>query len=433
MGRLRITLLGGFKVASAAGERITLKGRKPQALIAYLALTPGTQRRRDELAALLWGDRGEQQARSSLRKSLSELRRALAVEAGDSPLIVRRDAVWLDAEAVDVDVTEFERLVDDGTPRALERAAELYRGDLIDGIGVHEPAFEDWLRHERGRLQERACEALSRLLDHQAAGDTERAIVTARRLLGLDPLREATHRALMRLYAGKGERTSALQQFRACRDLLAAEFRLSPGPETEKLAEEIRRGVAGHGVAGLGDAGDPAREPLAPGPGRGPGPLPRPDKPSIAVLPFTNMSAAPDQEYFSDGITEDIITGLSRFRELFVIARNSSFTCKGRPVKVQDIGEELGVRYVVEGSVRKSGNRVRITAQLIEAATGNHLWAERYDRENEDVFAIQDEVTETVVATLAGRLGKLGVDHAKRKPTQNLTAFDYVLHARQLI
>ncbi len=162
-------------------------------------------------------------------------------------------------------------------------------------------------------------------------------------------------------------------------------------------------------------------------------PLPIPDKPSIAVLPFTNMSGDAEQEYFSDGITEDIITGLSRFRELFVIARNSSFTYKGRPVKVQDVGRALGVQYVVEGSVRKAGNRVRVTAQLIEAATGGHLWAERYDRELEDIFAVQDEVTETVVATLAGRLGELGVDRAKRKPTENLTAFDYVLHARQLI
>jgi adenylate cyclase len=161
--------------------------------------------------------------------------------------------------------------------------------------------------------------------------------------------------------------------------------------------------------------------------------LPLPDKPSVAVLPFINLNADPAQEYFSDGITEDIITGLSRFRELFVIARNSALTYKSRPVKVQDIGEELGVRYIVEGSVRKSGNRVRITAQLVEAATGNHLWAERYDREAEDVFALQDDVTEIVVATLAGRLGVLGADYIRRKPTQSLTAFDHLLRARQLI
>ncbi len=163
------------------------------------------------------------------------------------------------------------------------------------------------------------------------------------------------------------------------------------------------------------------------------GPLGLPDKPSVAVLPFTNMSGEPEQGYFSDGITEDIITGLSRFRELFVIARNSAFTYKGRAVNVQDVGRELGVGYIVEGSVRKAGNRVRVTAQLIEAATGSHVWAERYDRELEDIFAVQDDITETVVATLAGRLGELGVDRVKRKPTESLTAFDYVLHARQLI
>ena len=118
-----------------------------------------------------------------------------------------------------------------------------------------------------------------------------------------------------------------------------------------------------------------------------------PDKPSIAVLPFTNMSGDPEQEYFADGMTEDIITELSRFRELFVIARNSSFSYKGRSVKVQSIGADLGVAYVVEGSVRKAGNRVRVTAQLIETGTGNHAWAERFDRDLEDIFAIQDEIT----------------------------------------
>ena len=130
-------------------------------------------------------------------------------------------------------------------------------------------------------------------------------------------------------------------------------------------------------------------------------PLPIPDKPSIAVLPFTNMSGDPEQEYFSDGITEDIITELSRFRSLFVIARNSSFHYKGQSPKVQDVGRELGVQYVVEGSVRKAGNRVRVTAQLVEAATGNHIWAERYDRDLEDIFAVQDELVHTITATVS--------------------------------
>ena len=159
--------------------------------------------------------------------------------------------------------------------------------------------------------------------------------------------------------------------------------------------------------------------------------LPLPDKPSIAVLPFINMSGDPEQEYFSDGITEDIITELSRFRSLFVIARNSSFTYKGRAAKVQDIGRDLGVQYVVEGSVRRPGNRVRVTAQLVEAASGNHLWAERYDRDLEDIFAVQDDVTRTIVSTVAGRLDDVGAERARRKPPGNLAAYDYLLRAYQ--
>ena len=134
------------------------------------------------------------------------------------------------------------------------------------------------------------------------------------------------------------------------------------------------------------------------------------DKPSIAVLPFTNMSGDPEQQYFSDGITEDIITELSRFRSLFVIARNSSFQFRGKAVDVQTCARRLGVRYVVEGSVRKVGDRLRITAQLIDAATGSHLWAERYDRDMDDIFAVQDEVARTIAATLEGRVAASGAE-----------------------
>ena len=129
-------------------------------------------------------------------------------------------------------------------------------------------------------------------------------------------------------------------------------------------------------------------------------PLPLPDKPSIAVLPFVNMSEDPKQEYFSDGITDQIIAGLSKIQKLFVIARNSTFTYKGKPVKVKTVAEELGVRYVLEGSVQKSGDRIRITAQLIDALKGDHLWSERYDRSMKDIFALQDEITMKIVEAL---------------------------------
>jgi TolB-like protein len=152
--------------------------------------------------------------------------------------------------------------------------------------------------------------------------------------------------------------------------------------------------------------------------------LPLPDKPSIAVLAFTNMSGDPEQEYFSDGIADDIITELSRSRSLFVIARNSSFTYRGRAVDVRQVARELGVRYVLEGSVRRSNSRVRATAQLIDAETGNHIWADRYDRALEDVFAVQDEITKAVVAAILPAVADAELRRALRKPPESLGAWE---------
>jgi TolB-like protein len=153
-------------------------------------------------------------------------------------------------------------------------------------------------------------------------------------------------------------------------------------------------------------------------------------RPSIAVLPFDNMSGDTEQQYFSDGITDDIITELSRFRTLFVIARNSSFQYRDKAVDIRRVARELGVQYVVEGSVRKAGRSLRITAQLIDAETGNHLWAEHYDRPLDDVFAVQDELVQCIVARLEGQLAATGAGHARRKPTAHLAAYDCVLQAR---
>jgi TolB-like protein/class 3 adenylate cyclase len=152
-----------------------------------------------------------------------------------------------------------------------------------------------------------------------------------------------------------------------------------------------------------------------------------PDKPSIAVLPFVNMSGDPEQEYFSDGITEDLITDLSKISGLFVIARNSVFVYKGKGVKTAEVGRELGVRYVLEGSVRKANDRVRITAQLVDANTGGHLWAERYDRDLKDIFALQDEVTQKIVAALAVKLTEDEQERLVRKGTDSLEAYDFTL------
>jgi adenylate cyclase len=152
-------------------------------------------------------------------------------------------------------------------------------------------------------------------------------------------------------------------------------------------------------------------------------PLTLPDKPSVAILPFTNMSTDPEQEVFADGIAEDVITALSRYSSLFVIARNSSFTYKGRAVDVKQVGRELGVRYVLEGSLRKAGNRIRVTAQLVEAETGKHVWAERYDRGVADIFAVQDEITDAVTIAIAPAIAHAERQRAMRKPPESLDAW----------
>ena len=156
------------------------------------------------------------------------------------------------------------------------------------------------------------------------------------------------------------------------------------------------------------------------------------EQPSVAVLPFVNMSGDPEQEFFADGLTEDIITELSRFRDLLVISRNSTFVYKGRSVNIHEVARALKVQYVVEGSVRKAGNRVRITVQLIDAETDRHIWAERFDRQLEDIFAIQDEVAASIVSTLPGRLEAVAQERAIRKPTDNMAAYECVLAAKVL-
>jgi len=194
-------------------------------------------------------------------------------------------------------------------------------------------------------------------------------------------------------------------------------------------AQRLVRTIARKGFRFVGEVtvSESVAEPLPTPSAEPPSALALPDKPSIAVLPFHNLSGDPEQAYFADGVVEDIITALSRLRWLFVIARNSSFTYQGRAVEAGDVGRELGVRYVLEGSVRKTGNKVRITGQLIDATTGTHLWAERFEGLLDDLFELQDQMAESVVGAIAPQLERAEIERAKRKPTESLDAYDYCL------
>ncbi|MCZ6774753.1 MAG: BTAD domain-containing putative transcriptional regulator [Proteobacteria bacterium] len=420
MSSLYVKLLGGFEICDGSGAPVGPLRRQAQAVLAVLALNPGVALSRDTLAALFWSERGDSQARGGLRSVLSDLRKAFA-DFDPPPLIADRETVRIDSTAVEVDAVTFARLIDDGTLESLERAAALYQGEFLDGLGVQDAVFEEWVRDERARLHDCARAAVSRLLEHRmAAGETDDALATAKRLLGLDPTHEGAHRALMRIYTDTDDRALALKQYRTCCEVLRTELGIEPDAATQQLHEDIRRTPM---------PGAPAEQPHEEG---GHEPPALPDKPSIAVLPFVNMSGDAEQEYFSDGITEDIITELSRFSVLEVIARSSTFVFRDQAIDVSKAGKALGARYLLEGSLRKAGNRIRLTVQLIDVETSKHVWADRYDRELEDVFAIQDELVHAIVATLAGRVVMAETERSLRKPAKNWATYDHYLQALQI-
>ncbi|MFO1056476.1 MAG: BTAD domain-containing putative transcriptional regulator [Dongiaceae bacterium] len=409
-------LLGGFEATLASGAAVDLPGQKDRALLAILALAPAAGHSRDRLAGLLWSDRGDRQARDSLKQSLTRLRRGLGNAA--ALLVADRLTVRLEAGGIDSDVARFERLAG-ATDRAdLAAAAALYRGELLEGLAVRDPSFEEWLLVERQRLRQRLEAALARLMAAAlAGGDRAQASAAAQRLLGLDPLREAAVRTLMQLQAEDGETAQALRLYEALAERLRRELGVAPEPATTQLFEALRERRSPQAAPQ-----STAEVVLAPS-----AELPLPGKPSLAVLPFQNLGGDLEQEYFADGMVEEIITALSRIGWLFVIARNSSFTFKGRTVDAKQIGRELGVRYLLEGSVRRAAGRVRIAGRLVDAASGQQLWADRFEAGLEDVFDLQDQVAASVVGAIAPRLEQAEIERARRKPTGSLDAYDYYL------
>ena len=425
-----LTLLGGFELRPTNGAVIDLPGQKDRALLAVLAMGSGDVHSRERLAGLLWSEHGDRQARDSLKQALLRLRRCVGgVEGG--VLRSDRQSIVLERAAIDVDVLTFERLVAAGTLDSLARATEIYRGDLLEGIAIRDPAFEDWLLVERqrlGQLFERALAAL--MAQALTAGAQERAAEAARRLLQVDPLSEAAYRTLMQVHADEGQTSQALKLYKAFRDRLYSEMGVQPEPAPKALRDRIRERRLAAASA------EPAPTTESPAPERADSPAvaksldPAARRLSIAVLPFTNLSGDPDQEYFADGLTEDIITDLSQVSALSVVARHTAFAFKGKTLQVQQVARDLKVDYVLEGSVRKSDGQVRVTAQLIDGATGDHRWAHRYDRRFDDIFALQDEISKSIVDVLRVTLLPAELETITRHPTADARAYEYYLMGR---
>jgi TolB-like protein len=416
----QLSLFGRFELSGPDGP-IDLTSKKLAALLAFLACTAPQAHSRDKLMTLLWGSHFEAQARQNLRQALTRLRRVL----GEDALISSGESVSLQPSAIASDVARFEELLSEGSRDALTDAIGLYRGSLLAETEIPEEAWTEWLGVQRQRLEGLALDAMLKLGEQELeAGNHEQALRAANRAIGTSSLREDAHRLIMRVLAAGGRRADALKHYEDLTALLKRELVVEPDPSTRAIAAELRKPQAARPRSGV--RSEPASETASE---TGAVLLALPDRPSIAVLPFANMSGDPEQEYFADGMVDDILMALSRVRWLFVIARQSSFIYKVRSADVQQIGRELGVRYVLEGSVRKSGTRVRIVAQLIETDGGAHLWADRFEGDLRDIFALQDAITERIVSAVEEKVRDAEMRRARAKPTESLTAYDFYLRA----
>lgn len=419
--RLTLQLLGEFQVARG-GEGIALPAsRKARALLVYLALT-GRAHRRDRLCSMFWDLPDD--PRGALRSSLTMLRRVV-----DSPNYLRiladRDTVRFDPCGVEIDLVALRAKLAGGLDSAptevLERGAATFRGELAEGLDLPNcPEFQAWCVAEREEARRLHIQILKTLIERHAAAP-EAALPHARALVRLDAEEVSAHVALLRLLIANGRQREAEEQ----RELSARSLRDVRGNAAQELTRAWRT---------LTEKPEPVTVPEDPvtaeltGSGRA-----DPERRRIAVLPFADLSDDAGQAYIADGITEDIITDLSRVSSLFVVDRNTAFTYKGKAVEIGEIAQKLNVCYILQGSVRRSAGRIRINVQLIGGRTGDHLWVERFDRDFQDIFSLQDEISKNVVGALRLTLLPEELKAITTRPTSNVDAYRYCLEARSLL
>ena len=398
-GTYKLRLLGRFELRAPSGEALPLSAKKNQVLLAILALAAGNPVPRERLLGILWGDRGEAQARSSLRQAFTALRKTFAA-TNESPLRVVEGAAALNPEAIEVDALAFQ----EGCATGSEAALALWSGGFLEGLSLPDAAAQDWLEGERRRLQELYQDGLAVLMRDQAvAGQPAEALTSARQLLSSNPLDEGALRLMMQCLADTGERAKALQHYQDFAALLEQELQLAPGPETQALYESIRSSAGGAPAAA------PARD-QAENAKKGS------QKISIAVLPIDCLSTDPELSYLADGITRELITELGRFSAQEMVAAATMFAYKGRPIDLREVSREVGADYVLEGNLQSAAGRLRISAQITDAESGRQIWGNRYDGATDDPFAFQDEVIGKISANLYHPLMKAAAQRARDLP-----------------
>jgi adenylate cyclase len=461
-----LRLFGSPSIEADDGGGIPLSGRVAQrhrlALLALIAMAPGQRLSRDKLISYLWPESDAERGRNLLKVSSYVLR----TELGETAVLSEGDDLRLNADVVHTDAVELDAALARGDHA---EAVALYKGPFLDGFFLSEaPEFEQWAARERERLTARYAKALEALADQaEAKGDAARAAEWWKARAVLDPYDSRVALRLMQSLEASGNRAAALQHASVHQRLLAHEFGIAPASEIVAFAEQLRTKppVAADASAAresqLELAAPPSPPTLVEQPGRsergrgkvfskktafaltsivlvagvlwtiGPG-LSQPPERSIAVLPFINMSSEGDDEFFNDGLTEEIITGLSAVPELRVISRTSAMHYKGSEKPLPEIARELGVAHILEGSVRRNAGRVRISAQLIDARADEHLWAENYESDLEDVFRVQEQIARQVVRALEVELGERGNATLVRHGTRDPEAYRLYRRARYL-
>lgn len=418
---LEIRLLGPLRVLRDGQELTLPPSKKTRALLAYLA-TDNREHRRERLTRLFWSLPDD--PRGALRWSLSRLRRLLDEEHGVRIRADRDTVRFLPLDA-DIDVARARHAarqsLDGLGERELEALARIFRGTFLEELDLTDAReFHAWVIAEREDMRAIEIRVRRRLLE-RLADRPERALDQARRLVELDPDHEPWHATLVSALLAAGRRGEAVaQQAASLRHLASVE--VAPSPALRAALAEVEPSAA---LAAAGTPSWPAASPAA-APSRGAG-FDEVPRTSILVMPFRNMSGLAEEDYFVDGMTEEITDALSRLPWLFVVAAGTAFTYRGRRVDVRQIGQELGVGFVLDGAVIRTPERIRFNYRLIDAQNGRHLWADRIERELSDLISAQDDIVGTVAGMVEPRLRLAELERSRRKPMANLEAYDHYL------
>jgi len=414
---IQIRLFGGFGVRTKEGPLTRECRRKSKCLIALLVLSEGLEVTRERAAGLIWSERGDRQARASLRQELSVLRRLIGADA----IVATKQSIRLVPEFVSVDVLNFRAYAAAGTPQSLEKAASLYVGPLLEGDVSKSKGFEEWVEANRRILENEALGVMMRLAQHQLkAGLVGQASRWAEKAISIDPLRETSHCLAIEALAAAGDRAAALARFTELEELLKSELGVEPTERTFRLGKKL---ASGEIAVSANHANEPAVHASVLNNLFG-------GRAAVAVLPFRCLSGAADDAFFADGITEDVVNGLAVWRWFPVIGRHTTRHYRDWQGPYNVISSETGARYIIDGSVRRSGAHLRVTAELCDAASGQQLWSGRFDRRSDDVLQLQDEISDEIARRVEPEISRAESERIYRQKPSELSVWELLHKAR---